>query len=197
MTPRDATDIERWEPWQRAYRHGAFFVFPPPDVGEQVDALRAEHDPISHAICTAHISVTEPLVRPLSTHDVRAVGDAVSTFAPFRVSYTGPRSTDPHPGVVYWIEPQDLFGRLRQLLHRQSLFRGTTEGRASIPAHMTIAEFLTVDESNRLAARLAGNVPEGTWTCDAIVHAVPDSNFHFKRTLSFRFGPRDPDVNPA
>lgn len=181
-------ELQRWEPWQRAYRHGAFYVVPPNEIAQAVDELRKQHDPVSHAISRAHISITEPLPRPLTDPDVHSLRQTLLTFPAFQVTYSGPRSTDPHAGVVYWIEPQDAFRNLRELLHREPIFDGKDEPRRSIPAHMTIAEFLTVDESNRLAERLAGNVPEGHWLCDQVEYAVPDADFRFERRLTLPLG---------
>ena len=190
MASVDDAVVETWEPWQREYRHGVLLVYPPPGIIEAVDALRAEHDPTSHASSRAHITVTEPLPRPLDERDVDRIRSALRGVTSFRVTYSGPRSTDPHPGVVYRIEPQDRFRSLRDLLHRQPVFDGVEPRRDHIPAHMTIAEFLTVEQSNRLAGRLSGTVPEGTWICDAVSYAVPDADFRFRRRLELLLGGR-------
>lgn len=34
-----------WEPWQEEYRHGAFYLFPPPEIALVVNELRQRYDP--------------------------------------------------------------------------------------------------------------------------------------------------------
>lgn len=59
-------DTSGWDDWQLEYRFGGFYIFPPIGVIEDVDALRAAHDPTSHLICQAHISLSDPLPQPLT-----------------------------------------------------------------------------------------------------------------------------------
>jgi len=92
-------DVVAWEPWQREYRYGALYLFPPAGVIEAVDGLRSIHDPISAATCQAHISLTAPLPGPIGEAQVAEM-TACLEFAPFEVTYGPPRTFLPHPGVV-------------------------------------------------------------------------------------------------
>jgi len=179
------TDVSGWEPWQREYRYGAIYVFPPNGIIEAIDELRARYDPMSHAICHAHVSVSEPFPRAVTDTDVEQLRAGVARIEPFEVSYGQPFATTPHPGVVYRIDPQAAFAGLRARLHALPTFDGVELRREGVPAHMTIAEFLTVAESEALASQLAGTVPEGTWTCDEVEYAIPDIGFTFRRVATF------------
>jgi 2'-5' RNA ligase len=174
-------ETEGWEPWQLDYRYGALYVFPPAGVIEKVDRLRERHDPVSHAICQAHVSITEPVPRAMTDDDLDQMRSALSSIEPFEVSYSRPYAPTPHPGVVYRIEPQATFQRLRAALHSLPLFDGLAPRRQGVPAHMTIAEFLSVTESEALAQRLGGRAPQGSWSCRDVEYAVPDRGFTFRR----------------
>src|SRR5690242_445911 len=98
-------DPASWEEWQREYRYGALYVFPPSGVIEAVDALRARHDPRSAGYCRAHVSVSEPLPGPPNAAQVAELRAALAPIAPFEVTYGPLCSFPPYPGVVYAIEP--------------------------------------------------------------------------------------------
>lgn len=178
MSLVDDRVVADWEPWQRAYRHGVLLLLPPSDVVGDVDELRARYDPVSHEICRAHVTVTEPFPRPVTTADLDDVAAALAQVAPFEVGWVGPRSTDPHPGVVLLVDPPEPVLALRRLLHARPAFAGVED--RGIPPHMTIAEFLSVEASNRLARQLRGQVSLPRWTCDAVEYVVPDDRFHFE-----------------
>jgi hypothetical protein len=56
--------------------------------------------------------------------------------------------------VAYPVSPQERFDELKCIIHQASVFEGFAYGRREIPAHMTIAEFLTIEDSLRLCADL-------------------------------------------
>lgn len=183
-------DTSSWENWQREYRHGALFISPPPGVIEALDALRMTYDPQSAAYCQAHISLSEPLMRPFTTPDLEEVRDRLSSIEPFDIHYGSLRSFPPYPGVTYAIAPEGTLGELRAAIHSTSLFQNVPLRRAHIAPHLTIAEFVTVERTNELLQELPGNVPEGSFACDAIEYAVPNSNFYFERVLTIPLGKR-------
>jgi len=53
-------DTSGWEDWQLEYRYGGIYLFPSEGIIEDVDRLREHHDPASHEICQAHVSLSEP-----------------------------------------------------------------------------------------------------------------------------------------
>jgi hypothetical protein len=66
MRERDVADTSSWEPWQHDYRFGVVLVMPPPHVASPIDALREAYHHKSHAIGSAHISVSDPLRTQMS-----------------------------------------------------------------------------------------------------------------------------------
>ena len=184
-----ATETSGWEEWQHEYLYGLILIMPPPGVMEAVDALRERHDPKSASICQAHISLSEPLPRPLTRELLSVVRLALSEIEPFEIRYGPMRTFDPYPGVAYRIEPEDAFFALREALHSTSLFQGSSFRRKDIPPHMTIAELVpNMVESERLRAELQGHVPEGRFPCDRLEYIVPDNGFCFQRMLELRLG---------
>ena len=77
-------DASAWEDWQKEYRFGACYIFPPPGVIEPVDALRRRYDPRSASYCQAHVSLSEPLSGPLTSQqltELRAASCASIEYA--------------------------------------------------------------------------------------------------------------------
>ncbi len=180
-----ANDTSGWkDDWQFGYRFGAFYIFPPTGVIEPVDALRQTYDPKSASGCQAHISLSESLPAPLSDEQLEQIHTALSAVQPFDIRYGPLRSFPPYPGVCYSITPEDNFRALRSALHSTSAFVGVPLKREHIAPHMTIAEFLTLQQTNELLEELSGKVPEGTFRCDSIEYAIPNDQFYFERVLT-------------
>jgi hypothetical protein len=112
----------------------------------------------------------------------------LADLEPFTVTYCDVHPAVPHPGVVYRIEPAATIMALPQAIHATSLFADAPLSHEHVPPHMTIAEFITLDESIVLAGSLAGEVEEGEWPCDAIGYAVPDNYMRFQRALTMPLG---------
>ena len=53
---------------------------------------------------------------------------------------------------------------------------------------MTVAEFISLEETRELLTRLGNTVPGGSFLCDRVVYAVPDSSFHFEPVLEIPLG---------
>lgn len=56
------------------------------------------------------------------------------------------------------------------------------------PPHMTIAEFVTVEQSWRILEEIKETAPSGSFLCDRLEFIVPDINMHFHRVKSYMFG---------
>lgn len=191
MRERDAVDTSRWEPWQRDYRYGVILVMPPPHVAAPIDALREAYDPKSHAICSAHISVSDPLCRALTDDTREEIQRLLATVHPFDVHYEGPAASTARPGVICQVSPQDRFDDLKRVMHQASVFNGAAYSRRDIPAHLTIAEFLTIDDSLRICAELASAAEptlSGSFRCGRLEYVVPDATFRFQRRGMFFLG---------
>jgi hypothetical protein len=181
-------DTSGWQDWQLEYRYGGFYIFPPTGIMEVVDELRRRHDPRSYRACQAHVSLSEPLPRPLTTEDLAELSARLSGVAPFTIAYGNVHTTLPYPGVVYGIEPMDEFMSLRDAIHGTCLFEDSSLSRKDVPPHMTIAEFISVEESIALEEILRGQVDAGEWLCAEIEYAVPDEGLRFQRVLTLPLG---------
>jgi hypothetical protein len=181
-------DTSSWEPWQRDYRFGVILVLPPPHVASAVDALRQALDPKSHAISSAHISVSDPLRRELSDDDREQIQELLAGIEPFEVRYDGPTASPQRSGVACPVSPQDRFDELKRVVHQASVFEGGAYSRRTIPAHMTIAEFVTVEAGLKIAGDLAGTPLHGTFWCDRLEYVVPDAAFRFRQCGTFVLG---------
>ena len=181
-------DTSHWEGWQREYKYGAFYIFPPPGIIEQIDQLRRKYDPKSDSYCHAQINLSEPLRTPLTDDQVQELRDALSSIEPFEIHYGPLRGFPPYPGAVYFITPEDMFMRLRSCIHETSLFKGQQLTRENINPHMTIAEFITIQRTHELLEEMSGKVPDGAFLCSAIECAFPNHGFYFERVLRFPLG---------
>ncbi len=188
--PSYVEDTSDWADWQRDYRLGLILILPPEHVARRIDALRARHDPRSHAICPAHISISDPLRREMTpglAEEVQAILDQVE---PFTLSYHRPHASPHRAGVACPITPQEAIDELKRSLHAASAFDDQVHLRRNIPAHMTIAEFISIEDSRRLCEGLRETVPGGSFLCDRLELIVPDERFHFRRAGAFYLGGR-------
>ena len=188
MRERKVAETSSWEPWQHDYRFGVVLVMPPLHVASPIDALRQAYDQKSHAICSAHISVSDPLRRQMSDDAQKEIQELLRTVEPFEVHYDRPTASARRPGVAYPISPQERFDELKCIIHQASVFEGFASSRRDIPAHMTIAEFLTIEDSLRICADLIDKAPRGSFWCDRLEHLVPDATFRFQRRGTFMLG---------
>jgi len=188
MPAPHTVDTSNWEPWQRDYVFGVILVMPPPHVASSIDALRQAYDPKSHAICSAHISVSAPLRRELSDRDRGEIQGLLRAVEPFEVHFDGPTASLHHPGVTCPVAPQERFDELKYVIHQSSVFKGAVSERREIPAHMTIAEFVTIAESLKIVGELANKASSGSFWCDRLEYVAPDSTFRLKHYGTFFLG---------
>src|SRR5262245_28201500 len=172
-------DISQWQEWEKGYQFGVILIFPPDPLLTQVNVLRARYDPRSQATCDAHISLTVPLPRPIGDSHWRELEAIVSAIESFPIQYGPLRNYLPHPGLCLAIEPQDKLNWLRMELERASVFSGAPERKYPFSAHMTIAEFITGEQTLSLMDELHPIALMGSFICGSVVYAVPDSDFHF------------------
>lgn len=181
-------DTSKWENWQRDYRLGVILILPPPDVSREIDLLRARHDPRSAAWCPAHVSLSDPLSSEMSPALAGEIRGVLSDVRPFRLHYDGLYASTRHAGVAYRITPREPIERLKDVLHGTSGFADAVHRRRDIAPHMTIAEFISIEESLQLCARLQDTAPVGSFMCDRLAYMVPDGSFRFQRRLTFPLG---------
>lgn len=85
----------------------------------------------------------------------------------------------PHPGVCLAIEPQAELNKLRIALEGSTIFEEAQKRRFPFSAHMTIAEFITVEQTIELMIELKDVAPRGDFICTCVSYAVPDANCRF------------------
>jgi 2'-5' RNA ligase len=182
------TDTSRWEKWQRDYRLGLILIMPPEEVSQRIDPLRAKYDPRAYAICPTHISLSDPLRREMTPERDAEIRRILSSIQPFTLCFDKLQASTEHPGVAYPIRPHEPIDTLKEALHTASVFAGETYYRRNIPPHMTIAEFISIEDGLKLCAQLQDTAPSGSFLCDRLEFIVPDKDFHFQRHGSFFLG---------
>ncbi len=176
VTEREMRD---WKPWQREYRFGVLLIFPPEPPLSEVNRLRSRWDPISQAACDAHVSLTVPLALPLDESHWSQLATVASGVDRFVVEYGPLKDYLPHPGVTIDIKPEDKIDSLRVALENTPAFENAPPRRYPYSPHMTIAEFISVQETRRLMIELKETAPRGTFMLEKVSYAVPDANLHF------------------
>jgi 2'-5' RNA ligase len=173
-------DTTSWQPWQLSYEHGMLVIWPPDSERHYVNAFRAKHDPVSHAICEAHITVTQPFSSIPSGDTWVAISDVLAGCSAFEVHYGPVRSFLPAPVICLEIQPSSTVVALRNALHDTSAFDLTLPHTDDFMVHMTLTEGLSgndVDEA--LLNRLKSEVNSGFFTCSEVAYLQPNSAFQF------------------
>lgn len=183
-----AMSMEGWEEWQLDYRLGLILILPPPQVADLIDPLRSKYDPQAFQICPTHISISDPLQRELTPPLDAEISAILAEVQPFQLHYERPTASNLHPGVAYPITPQEPIDDLKSRLHRAEAFAGKIYKRRSIPAHLTIAEFVTVQESWRILGEIEQSAPSGSFLCDQLALVIPDEDFHFQQVKTYPLG---------
>lgn len=176
---------DQWLPWQQHFRYGALYVFPSEPLAQHVNNIRETHDPFSHAICKAHISLTVPFPRPLSNTDIKALAEKISECSPIRIQY-GPAQKFQGSSVVYLkIEPRKQIEKLVSALEEMPLFSGAIERRHTFLPHMTLVEFVTPETAKQVFSQAQKSFQKGDFLCKQISYSVPNDNFEFSEQLCF------------
>ena len=182
------TDTTQWEAWQRDYRLGLILILPPEDVARQINPLRAKYDPRSNAYCCAHISLSDPLGLEMTPERDAEITAILRSIQPFTLYFDEPQASRDRGGVAYPIRPREPMDALRAALHQAAVFTRPPYDRRTIPPHMTIAEFVTIEASWRILEEIKDVAPRGSFLCDRLEFMVPDNNMHFQRVKSYALG---------
>jgi 2'-5' RNA ligase len=189
MITKYVDNIEHWEKWQHDYQFGLILIMPPEPILSLVNALRTKYDPRSQSYCDAHISLSLPIPQPITEADWQELVDIAADIKAFEIQYGKLKDFPPYPGVVISIEPQSKINTVREKIEQASIFKNATPRKYPFKAHMTIAEFISLETTAFLLAELEGKTPIGTFLCNNLVYIVPDDNMHFKvvRKLNLDF----------
>ena len=182
------TDTSKWEKWQNDYRLGLILIMPPPEVSRLINPLRSKYDPKAFYSCPTHISISDPLRREMTQELDDEITGILSTIASFTLHYDKPKASRHHAGVAYPITPQKPIDELKRRLHQAAIFEGKVYERRDIPAHMTIAEFVTIAESWQIFEEIQDIAPSGSFLCNQLEFIVPDINMQFQRVKTYALG---------
>ncbi len=182
------TDTAKWEDWQRDYRLGLILIMPPEEVTRQIDPLRARYDPHAFAICPTHISISDPLQCEMTPEMEDEIRHILSFVQPFTLYFDNLYASPDYSGVIYPIRPKAPIDALKSDLHTAAVFSGKTYSRRHIPPHMTIAEFISIEDGLKLYTQLHDSAPRGSFVCDRLEFIVPDDKFQFQKKLTFFLG---------
>ena len=145
-----ARNTHEWEDWQRDYRFGLILIIPPDEIAAPIDALRRHYDPKSAATCPAHISLSDPLCSEMAPDHRTEIQNILKSIEPFTLHFDKPHSSRKRAGVAYTVTPQEPIDNLKAALHTAAVFSRDPYPRRGIPAHMTIAEFVSIEESLKI-----------------------------------------------
>jgi len=172
--------MEEWPEWQKVYKHGTLVIWPPDRVGEVVNRLRHQYDPVSQSFCGAHITLTQPFLRQPSSNEWDELCEVVSSFESFEIQY-GPINTFlPYPCIWFEIHPSELVLAIRQALHATGMFNLDLPHTQDFIPHMTVTEGQSdIDVNQELFTKLRAEMSGGSFICPDIAYIVPDRVFHF------------------
>ena len=153
-----------------------------------IDHMRRKYDPKSHAICPAHISVSDPLSREMTPDLETEIRSILKTIEPFELHFDRLGASREHPGVSYPIRPAEPIRELQNALHESRAFSRREYHRRQIPPHMTIAEFISIEDGLNLCSRLRDTAPKGSFLCDRLEFMAPNDDFRFRRDSTFLLG---------
>jgi 2'-5' RNA ligase len=177
-------DIGGWQEWQKEYRYGVILILPSDPPRQQLNELRAEYDPIGQAICDAHITLTVPLMREAWENDWAELKRIAAEVKPVKVNY-GPLSSflPEYPCIYLEIEPKEKLRDIYSAVESVAVFAGAPPRRYPFVPHMTITEFVGMEQSAETAKELLKNLkdtaPTGYFLCTGLSYMVPDEEFHF------------------
>ena len=170
-----------WDDWQRPYRFGTIVIWPPDEARQAVNSQRAEYDPVSHAYCQAHVTVTQPLRRRLDGDEWRQVSALLLGHASFELRFGPVNSFLPYPCVWYETHPIEKILELRSVLHQTGFFNLKMKHAQDFIPHLTITEGLsgpTVDQG--LLERIRSESTTGSFLCKELAYIVPNEAFRFE-----------------
>ena len=190
--------MDTWEDWQKPYVHGTIVIWPPEQVRGIVDAQRQAYDPASQDICGTHITVTQPLSKPLNEAEWEKLQGILSHFTPFEIEYGPVKSFLPYPCIWYEVQPAEKVLKLREALHATGWFNLAMQHPEKFIPHMTITEGLSGPEVNEaLLQKLQQESKSGHFICERLAYIVPDVHFRFEVHFSLPLGVPAPSADFA
>jgi len=175
-----------WEQeWQKEYKYGVILFIPPEPIFSTVNQLREKYDKFSANGCCAHISLTMPLKNPLTIEGINEIKRKLLDFKKFEVHY-GPfiNFLPVAKGVVLEIKEQKKFEELYKTIESAEWIE-FYDRKWPFKAHMTIAEFISNEDTLALTENLNKNAMYGSFTCNKVVYMVPNQDMVFQKIIAF------------
>lgn len=174
-------DGAEWKTWMRDYNYGTFAFIPGGDLLQTVNALRGQFDPVAAQTCVAHVSLTQPLISPVTPEQLRSIESVIRSFRSFRFE-VGPVTTSPNKRLLWLdVSGKETIVKLRDALHNLGLFR------TDLPLTKGFIPHMTISEAGRDPAEVSAiisdlNMRINSWTAefDAVSWIIPDQNFVFQ-----------------
>jgi 2'-5' RNA ligase len=178
-----------WLDWQKHYRLGVILVLPPEPARSRINLLRARYDPQSHKHLEAHISLTVPFQKEPDDRHWTELERIASQFQAIPICYGPVVPFLPRPGAALDIQPQAQLDKLRLALEVSEVFLGAPPRQYPFWAHMTIAEFVSMEITKQLMSDLEDErAATGSFVCDHLTYVVPDEEFRFTERRSLKLG---------
>ncbi len=169
-----------WLDWQKPYVHGTFVIWPPDPVRATVNQLRQSYDPVSQAICEAHITLTQPFLNTPTEGEWETLAGITSGLAPVEIAYGPLNAFFPNPVIYYEIQPVERLLEMRHLMHATGLFNLKLPYTKGFVPHMTVTESMSgMTADQELLEALSRRVVAGTFTFAHLSYIVPDASFKF------------------
>jgi len=175
--------MDSWEDWQKQFRYGTIVIWPPDKIREVVNAQRELYDPTSQSICETHITITQPMIKPLNHEEWERITGLLKAYPSFEIEYGPLNSFLPYPCIWYEIKPAEKVLEIRNALHDTGFFNLELKHTEDFIPHMTITEGVSgpnVDEA--LLEQLQEESSQGSFLCKELMYIVPNAQFCFKAT---------------
>ncbi|TQV72351.1 2'-5' RNA ligase family protein [Aliikangiella marina] len=169
--------------WQKDYQYGTLLLLPPPQVMQIVNSLRQQYDPQSHKICVAHITLTQPLIKEISTDELNLIEKIISQFSQFEIQY-GPISNLSQTCIIFQIAPKKVILTLREKLHQTGFFNLNLPFTEGFIPHMTVSE-MGIANNDSVIRKLNQKFPVSTYHQEAVTLMKPNHQFVFKTVRNF------------
>ncbi len=171
------------------YAHGTLVIWPTDDLRAEVNLLRQRYDPVSAAICEAHITITEPFVRTPTDADFATITSILVEFEPVTITVGPIGAFLPYSCMFLSLEPLDTLTAVHDALQATGLSHPDPSHFDRRAPHLTILEgSLSPQAISHQVDALRDTDPHGSFVCSEISHVLPDDQLHFRVIRRFTLG---------
>lgn len=170
-----------WQEWMKPYRFGTLLLEPPEPVLTHVNRLREKFNLDTLGFSQSHVTLTQPLRRPLHEEEWQKVRRVIASQPRFTLQI-GPLVLSPNQELLWLdIEPKRTLLCLRGALHELGYFDMSLPFTSGFIPHMTISELRRdPKEAQRIATELNCENQKFEFEVQAVQWSVPNELFHFQ-----------------